>query len=111
MNAYDAKGDKRRNLKGAVDENGNQIWTDSEGRLHRLDGAALISQTATECWFHHGIRHREDGPSLSTHGSLDIHQWWIKDKEMSKDQWIQWLKDGKSSLDKKTVLRLILENS
>jgi hypothetical protein len=86
LSTHDKHGNLKPNLEGVLDEDGDYLWTDSEGRWHREDGPAII-------W--------EDGEE----------EYNIRDKELSKEEWLQWLKDGRSGLDQKTVLRLILENS
>jgi hypothetical protein len=85
-NAYDEDGKYKPNLNGELDEDGDRIWTNSEGEYHREDGPAIE-------W--------SDG----------VKSWYIDDKNFTKDEWLQWLKEGKSSLDQKTLNRIILENS
>ena len=36
---------------------------DGEGRLHRLDGPALIHANGSVKWYRHGVRHREGAPA------------------------------------------------
>jgi hypothetical protein len=36
---------------------------DAEGRLHRLDGPALIHANGSTKWYRHGRRHRQDAPA------------------------------------------------
>jgi hypothetical protein len=74
------------NLNGVLNNDGNLIWTNSKGGLHREDGPAVI--------FSDG-----DGNHF------------INAKYHTKFRWLQWLKSGQSSLDQKTILKLILENS
>jgi len=38
-------------------------YRDSQGRLHRIDGPALIHANGSVKWYRHGVRHREDGPA------------------------------------------------
>ena len=83
---YDEDGKYKPNLNGELDEDGDRIWTNSEGEYHREDGPAIE-------W--------SDG----------VKSWYIDDKNFTKDEWLQWLKEGKSSLDQKTLNRIILENS
>jgi hypothetical protein len=42
---------------------GSQRWY-SEGRLHRVDGPALIHANGTSYWYRHGRKHRDDGPAV-----------------------------------------------
>jgi len=36
---------------------------DGEGRLHRIDGPALIHANGSVKWYRHGVRHREGAPA------------------------------------------------
>jgi hypothetical protein len=83
---YDEDGKYKPNLNGELDEDGDRLWTNSEGEYHREDGPAI---------------EYADGDKY----------WYINGKYFSKDEWLQWLKSGQSSLDQKTILKLILENS
>jgi hypothetical protein len=60
-------------------------------------------------WRYSGFIHREDGPAV-IESDGDVY-WYIHGEVFSKDEWIQYLKEGKSSLNQKTILRLILEHS
>jgi hypothetical protein len=51
--------------------------------------------------------HREDGPALEYDDG--DKEWAINGSFFSKDDWLQWLKDGHSSLSTNEVTRLILE--
>ena len=85
-NVYDENRHLKPNLNGVLNNNGNRLWTNSDG-----------------------VRHREDGPAVVF---LDGDKYWyISGKNFSKDEWLQWLKSGQSSLNQKTILKLILENS
>ena len=45
------------------------------GRLHRIDGPAVIFADGYQEWWQNGCIHRLDGPAVSTpHGD---QQWWI----------------------------------
>jgi hypothetical protein len=74
------------NLNNDTDEHGDTIWTNSKGQVHREDGPAYI-------------------------GHNDICAYYINGVLVAKDEWLDWLRDGKSSLNQKTILRLILEHS
>jgi hypothetical protein len=39
------------------------VWT-SYGRLHRLDGPAVITDDGAQEWYRQGAAHREDGPAV-----------------------------------------------
>jgi hypothetical protein len=98
------------NLKGETDEDGDHlIWTNTYGELHREDGYAFVNtSTGNKYWFNNGLLHREDGPAIIFNND-NPDRWYIIDKEISKIEWIQRLKDGKSSLDQKTITKLILK--
>ena len=76
------------NINGAEDLYGDRVWTNSEGHLHREDGPAVV-------W----LNNNREG------------DYYIDGESLYKYEWIQWLKEGKSSLDQRTVLKLILKNS
>ena len=103
------------NLNGELDDEGNIVWTNSKGENHRLNGPAIIYKNIPdgEDWFKNGLLHREDGPAINYNKetAVKFNEYWIEGIVVSKKEWIQWLKDGKSSLDQKTILRIILENS
>jgi len=46
-----------------VDSEGNKIWRNAEGHLHREDGPAYFSPVCKE-WYLNGLLHREDGPAI-----------------------------------------------
>jgi hypothetical protein len=107
---YDKYGNYRPNLNGALDENNcARIWTNSKGQRHREDGAAVEYASGSKFWFINGERHREDGPAVEW--LYGRKSWYINGIYFSKDEWLQYLKSGQSSLDQKTILKLILENS
>ena len=85
-NVYDEDEKYKPNLNGELDKNGDRLWINSEGEWHR-----------------------EDGPAIEW--SYGCKYWVINDELISIDEWLQWLKSGQSSLDQKTILRLILEYS
>jgi hypothetical protein len=74
------------NLTGGLDEDGDRIWTDENSEYHREDGPAYIFHPNKEYYY-------------------------IRGAHYDKDEWLQYLKSGQSSLDQKTLNRIILENS
>ena len=78
--------DYKPNLNGELTIYNTQIWTNSKGQIHREDGAAKIWSGVKDEYCIDGIY-------------------------LTKDEWLQYLKSGQSSLDRKTILKLILENS
>ena len=41
-------------------------YYDESGRLHRLDGPAVVEASGCQMWYLHGKLHREDGPAVIT---------------------------------------------
>ena len=35
-----------------------------DGRVHRLDGPAVVYGNGTKVWYRHGVVYREDGPAI-----------------------------------------------
>ena len=97
------------NLNGDECKYGDRVWTDSDGLFHRENGPAIIYKTGAEYWYCRGVLHREDGPAVIFSDGDGNH--FINAKYHTKFRWLQWLKSGQSSLDQKTILKLILENS
>lgn len=57
------------------------------GKLHRLDGPAMVSELGYQAWFQNGIRHRINKPAVIVPpncgfnfppipGSNTLHQYW-----------------------------------
>lgn len=55
-----------------IDSEGTERWYDDQGKLHREDGPAYVSETKYDdgsiirfekAWYQHGQQHREDGPA------------------------------------------------
>jgi hypothetical protein len=46
-----------------VDEKGNQYWY-LDGKVHRVDGPAIIRADGTKFWWLNGKVHRVDGPAV-----------------------------------------------
>ena len=102
--------DKLHREDGPAEEwaDGDKTWW-INGKRHREDGPAIERADGSKFWYINDKLHREDGPAV---------EWWegdkfwhINGKNFSKDEWLQWLKSGQSSLDQKTLNRIILENS
>jgi hypothetical protein len=119
------------NLNGVLNEEGNKVWTNSEGQRHRLDGPAVLYPNGCEYWYQFGHLHRDDGPAViipnrkvfwyqygqrhREDGPAVIYnnrysEYYIKSVKYSKDSWLEYLRDGESSLDQNIITRLILEN-
>lgn len=62
---------------------GTVRYYDSEGKLHRANGPAVVYATGARAWYRHGYRHREDGPVVvHADGSTP---WWVNGKHHRKD--------------------------
>jgi hypothetical protein len=55
-------------------KNGRQEWRQN-GKLHRLDGPAVIYPNGRQEWWMDGDLHREDGPAIIDH---DDSQMWYQ---------------------------------
>jgi hypothetical protein len=68
-----------------------QQWTDENGKLHRLDGPALITKyyggdydgDCKEQWYIHGQLHRDNGPAVINSGGFK--EWYIHGKRHRLD--------------------------
>lgn len=58
-----------------TDLQGNKIWLNKEGQLHRLDGPAVEKANGTKSWYVNGKLHREDGPAIEWAGGSK--EWWL----------------------------------
>lgn len=57
-----------------VDDTGYQSWKNSQDKLHRLSGPAIINAQGDKFWFQNGISHREDGPAVEFNdGGYEYH--------------------------------------
>jgi hypothetical protein len=57
-----------------VDSLGTRVWREN-GKLHRLDGPAVIYPNGIEMWYKNGKLHRLDGPAVE---SADGSRWWYE---------------------------------
>jgi hypothetical protein len=86
--------------------NGDKKWY-KEGKLHRLDGPAIIYSSGLKYWYKEGKIHRDDGPAIESpkgtkewcvEGKLhrldgpaiefpnERKEWWIEDKLYSPEK-------------------------
>ena len=47
-----------------LDSAGNELWYDKNGRLHRINGPAVIYKSGGMYWLRHGKLHCDDGPAI-----------------------------------------------
>lgn len=65
-----------------VQSDGSEFWFHN-GSLHRLDGPAVVQSDGTTAWKRHGKFHRLDGPAIEwANGSMT---WIINGKYYSED--------------------------
>lgn len=49
-----------------------------DGKLHRIDGPAIIYDNGTIKWYQNGKRHREDGPAFEYYNGMKY--WYYNDQ-------------------------------
>ena len=65
-----------------VYKDGEVNWLGEEGRLHRLNGPAVICADGSEFYYHHGKLSRLDGPAaIYADGSKG---WWIDNRKYTE---------------------------
>ena len=66
-----------------VDEDGNKVYLNAKGKLHREDGPAIECADGDKFWYLNGKLHREDGPAIEcADGSKS---WWLNGKRHRED--------------------------
>jgi hypothetical protein len=66
-----------------ITASGDQKWCLPNGKLHREDGPAYISNAGSKWWYFNGELHREDGPAVEYLNGYK--SWWIHDKLIHVD--------------------------
>ena len=57
-----------------VDGDGTRRYLNNAGKIHRIDGPAIVYASGTKYWMQNGILHRTDGPAIE---SVNGHkEWW-----------------------------------
>ena len=65
----------RNGMTCIVDGDGNKIWCNKQGQLHRTDGPAVIGADGGQEWWVNHQLHRTDGPAVVR---ADGYQaWWV----------------------------------
>lgn len=73
---------KATSVVNCVNTEGTEIWFDSEAKLHREDGPALIYKNGHTEWYFHGKLHRDGGPAvIYTQGT----QCWYQNGKLHRD--------------------------
>jgi len=108
-----------------VESDGDKLWRNSAGQLHREDGPAIIYPDGYQGWYHDGKLHREDGPAVT---EPDGSQYWYQNDRLHREDgpavvWpsgtMEWWHNGKNITkvalielaragDKATVLKQLL---
>jgi hypothetical protein len=70
---------------------GVEFWEDDEGRMHNVEGPAIVYPDGRTSWWIHGKRHRLDGPAMEWAVSLDpdasyTDEWHINGVELSEEE-------------------------
>ena len=76
-----------------IDESGNKIWYNENGRYHREDGPAIEYASWIKAWLINGNLHREDGPAYE--GANGYKEYWINGKKLTKEQFKVYLRRNK----------------
>lgn len=96
-----------------IDNKGNKIWYNKNGKLHRKGGPAIIWADGDEEWWFDDKLHRVDGPAVKL---IDGHESWCKNGLLHrldgpaiignknngyKEWWIDGVEYTKRQFDKK----------
>lgn len=60
---------------------GDFAWVETQGLLHRADGAAVVDGDTGWRWLRHDDRHRLDGPAIVY--EPDEHGWWLEGRKVT----------------------------
>ena len=69
---------------------------------------AVEHANGNKYWYINGKYLRENGPAIEYADGDKLY--YINGEYYTKAKWLQWLKDGNSTLSQNEVTRLILEN-
>ena len=75
-----------------VDKNGTKEWY-LNGKRHREDGPAYISESGNKQWYLNGKLHREDGPAAEWEDGTK--QWFLNDKQYSEKEFLKQTQPAK----------------
>ncbi len=67
-----------------VIEDGNKVWHNAKGQLHRVDGPAREFASGTKMWYLNGECHRENGPAVEYADGTKY--WYIEGKELTEEE-------------------------
>ena len=66
-----------------IDSDGNKLWYNDVGQIHREDGPAFEAVNGSKEWWLNGKCHREDGPAVEW--ASGSKAWWLNDKLHRED--------------------------
>lgn len=96
-------------------ENGNKVWKNKAGKLHREDGPAIERASGSKEWWIDGELHREDGPAVDL---VLYNEWYLYGKLHRKYgpaiEWGKWGNDWwlyDEHLSYPTFLALIVQHN
>jgi hypothetical protein len=67
-----------------VDSDGTQFWL-LDGKLHRVDGPAVIWTNGNQFWYFRGKKHREDGPAIIW--ADGFQDWYLNGKQYTEEEY------------------------
>lgn len=88
-----------------INADGSEEWCEN-GIYHRIGGPAILRADGSKDWFKYGNRHRDDGPAVIHEDGTE--EWWIDDKELSKAQIVEIIKN---KLEKDLPIKSVREKS
>ena len=65
-----------------VDEFGTRRYYNFDGKLHRVEGPAIVYTSGTQEWYQNGKLHRIGGPAAEW---MDGTQWWCQNGELHRE--------------------------
>ena len=77
---------KIRRVIESLTKDGTREWR-LDGKLHRIDGPALIRLDGCKGWYFMGELHREDGPAI--YGPNIIGEYYLEGQELSKEEYLR----------------------
>jgi hypothetical protein len=72
-----------------VDKDGNIVYINELGQLHREDGPAYEQPDGFKSWYLNGLCHREDGPAVERINGPK--SWWLNGNNVSRQEFNDFL--------------------
>ena len=76
-------------LTRKVTEDGDIVWRNAQGELHREDGPAVELASGSKIWYRNGKYHRDGGPAAEWYNG---ETWWCRDGRLHRE-------DGPACID------------